>query len=75
MSCETQMIEALHDWIGIMNQGQGQIDVILLDFSNAFDTVPHQRLLRKLNSYGIRHHTLNWINDFLTNITHQVAYS
>ena len=72
MSCETQLIEALHDWTEIMNQGQGQIDVILLDFSKAFDTVPHQRLLHKLKSYGIRHHTLNWINAFLTNITHQV---
>ena len=55
-----------------MNQRQGQIDVILLDFSKAFDTVPHQRLLHKLNSYGIRNHTLNWINAFLTNRTHQV---
>ena len=65
MSCETQLIEALHDCTEIMNQGQGQIDVILLDFSKAFDTVPHQRLLHKLNSYGIRNHTLNWINAFL----------
>ena len=72
MSCETQLIEALHDWTEIMNQGQGQIDVILLDFSKAFDTVPHQRLLHKLKSYGITHHTLNWINAFLTNRTHQV---
>ena len=72
MSCETQLIEALHDWTEIMNQGQGQIDVILLDFSQAFDTVQHQRLLHKLNRYGIRHHTLNWINAFLTNRTHQV---
>ena len=55
-----------------MNQGQGQIYVILLDFSQAFGTVQHQRLLHKLNSYGIRHHTLNWINAFLTNRTHQV---
>ena len=72
MSCETQLIEALHDWTEIMNQGQDQIDVILLDFSKAFDSVPHQRLLHKLKSYGIRHHTLNWINAFLTNRTHQV---
>ena len=72
MSCEKQLIEALHDWTNIMNQGQGQIDVILLDFSKAFDTVPHQRLLHKLKSYRIRQHTLNWINAFLANRTHQV---
>ena len=31
-----------------------------------------RRLLHKLNSYGIRNHTLNWINAFLTNRSHQV---
>ena len=73
MSCETQLVEAIHDWTTILNKGQGQVDVILLDFSKAFDTVPHQRLLQKLNKYGIRNHTLNWISSFLTNRTHQVV--
>ena len=59
----------VHDWTTILNKGQGQVDVILLDFSKAFDTVPHQRLLQKLRKYGIRNHTLNWISSFLTNRT------
>ena len=76
MSCETQLVEAIHDWTTILNKGQGQVDVILLDFSKAFDTVPHQRLLqKKLNKYGIRNHTLNWISSFLPNITHHVLGS
>ena len=38
-------------------------DVVVLDFSKAFDVVPHQRLLHKLDHYGIRGTTLNWIQN------------
>ena len=37
----------------------------ILDFSNAFDTVPHQRLLGTLSFYGIKGRLLNWIAAFL----------
>ena len=42
---------------------------IILDFSKAFDRVPHQRLMRKLDHYGIRGSTYNWIEAFLTDHT------
>ena len=42
-----------------------QIDTAFLDFSNAFDTVPHQRLLGKLSFYWITGRLLNWIAAFL----------
>ena len=38
--------------------------VVLLDFSKAFDIVPHQRLLYKLSYYGVRGDTLDWISSF-----------
>ena len=37
-----------------------------MDFKKAFDTVPHQRLLRKLKAYGIIGKVLEWIRDFLS---------
>jgi hypothetical protein len=43
-----------------------QIDLILLDFSKAFDKVPHERLLYKAQYYGIDGSTLLWIRDFLS---------
>ena len=37
------------DYLGqILNSLGGQADVILLDFSKAFDKVPHNRLCKKL---------------------------
>ena len=54
-------------------EGKTQTDVVVLDFSKAFDVVPHQRLLHKLNHYGIRGTTLNWIQNFLTNRTQKVV--
>jgi hypothetical protein len=50
----------------------GQVDIILLDFSKAFDTVAHQRLLHKLQYYGMRGRTLQWTKDFLNNRLQQV---
>jgi hypothetical protein len=38
----------------------------ILDFSKAFDVIPHQRLLSKLEYYGIRSNTKDWISAFLT---------
>ncbi|KAL8592877.1 hypothetical protein ACOMHN_050704 [Nucella lapillus] len=50
-----------------------EVDVVLLDFSKAFDKVPHQRLLRKLHHYGVRNNTLGWIQLFLSVRIQQVV--
>ena len=47
--------------------------ILLLYFSKAFDTVPHNRLLTKLKHYGIiAGNTLPWIREFFTNRTLRV---
>ena len=48
-------------------QSRKQTDLVLLDFSKAFDKVAHEKLLQKLHAYGIRGDTLKWIKDFLDN--------
>ncbi len=39
--------------------------MVILDFSKAFDTIPHNKLLYKLKQYGINVNTLKWIDNFL----------
>ena len=42
-----------------------QTDLILLDFSKAFDKVAHEKLISKLHFYGIWGKTLSWVKDIL----------
>ena len=46
-------------------QSGKQTDLILLNFSKAFDKVAHEKLLFTLHHYGIRRVTLRWIKSFL----------
>ena len=64
-SCETQLIMTAEDLAHSIDQ-KDQVDAIALDFSKAFDRVPHERLLHKLHHYGIRSQLLQWIRSFLT---------
>ena len=47
--------------------------MFILDFTKAFDTVPHQRLLMKLKHYGIDSNLHRWQSSRLTERTQQVV--
>ena len=47
--------------------------MLVLDFTKAFDKVPHERLIMKLDHYGIRGNTQNWIRSFLSKHTQSVT--
>jgi hypothetical protein len=71
-SCETQLAGLVDDLAQVLND-RGQIDLCIMDFSKAFDVVPHQRLLTKLHHLGIRQNTHQWIEGFLSNRTQRVV--
>ena len=50
-----------------------QTDLILLDFSKAFDKVNHLKLLYKLSCFGVKGNTLDWIQSFLIGRTQTVV--
>ena len=72
MSCETQLTMLVEDLARDVSTGK-QTDLILLDFSKAFDKVNHPKLLWKLHQYGIRETALAWIRAFLGNRSQTVV--
>ena len=70
-SCVTQLLEVIEDLMEKIDQGH-EIDIAYLDFSKAFDKVPHKRLLHKLKAYNISGTILDWIESFLKDLTQQV---
>ena len=71
-SCETQLLVTLNELLHFNDKGL-QTDVAILDFSKAFDTVPHEELLCKLKSYVITGSIHDWLRTFLTKRHMQVV--
>ncbi|XP_044766292.1 uncharacterized protein LOC123322410 [Coccinella septempunctata] len=70
-STTTNLLSCISDWTKAMDSGQ-PTDVIYLDFSKAFDRVPHNRLLANLEHIGVRGELLVWIKAFLTGRSYRV---
>ena len=66
-SCVTQLTNIIHDWASILDRPRPpRIDAIFLDFSKAFDIMPHHTLLEKLAcNFNIRGPTWTWLKSFL----------
>ena len=71
-SCETQLFSFIQE-LSETDSKNIQTDLIIMDFAQAFDKVPHHRLLYKLNYYDISGPTLHWISAFLTYHTQTVV--
>lgn len=70
-SCDSQMISLFQDLADEVDKG-GRIDAAVIDFSKAFDLVPHGKLLDKIIRLGIDHRVVLWIKAFLEGRTQKV---
>jgi len=70
-SCLTNLIS--HDQVThLVDEGKA-VNVVYLDFSKAFDTVPHSILLEKLAAHGLYGCTLCWIKNCLNGRVQRVV--
>ena len=68
-SCQAQLISIVEELQLALDCHQ-QVDLIMLDFSKAFDTVPHQRLL---SFYGIDGKLHHWLSTWLTKRSQRIV--
>ena len=71
-SCLSNMLETMDYVMDLLEQGI-PVDLLYFDFKKAFDTVPHNRLLLKLECLGISGKVLDVIKDFLEDRTFRVS--
>jgi len=65
-SCETQLAHTIGHISHLFDLGKS-LDIIILDFSKAFDSVNHRKLVSKLRSTGICKQVVLWVKGFLLN--------
>ena len=65
-SCATQLLKVYHQIGSVLDKG-GQVDIIFLDFSKAFDCISHSLLLHKLQAmFGFDGRLLTWVKNYLS---------
>ena len=70
-STVSNLLTCMEEWTKAYDENQ-PVDVIYLDYEKAFDKVPFERLLMKLEHFGVRGRLLKWISDFLKARRNQV---
>ena len=71
-SVETALRKVQNDILWEMDQSNGVL-LVLLDLSAAFDTIDHQTLLLRLQSFGIQDTVLRWHRSYLQDRTQKIC--
>ena len=71
-STTLQLLTFLDECVKTLARGD-TVDMVYLDFIKAFGTIPHSRLIGKLEAYGVDGSLLSWISSFLMGRTQKVS--
>ncbi len=73
-SCLTNLISLYDEVTCLVGEGKA-VNVVYLDFSKTFDTVPHNILVEKLDAHGLDGHMLCWVKHWLDGWAQRVVVS
>ena len=73
-SCLSNLLTFLEDVTRDIDSGR-PVDILYLDFSKAFDRVPHIRLDKKIRAHGITGNVADWIATWLSGRKQKVVIS
>ena len=70
--CILQLLTVFDTWSKYIDSDI-PVDTVFFDFRKVFDSVPHKRLLLKLERLGVSRNVLKWISSFLSNRQQRVV--
>lgn len=70
---KTSLNQVIYDWKESVNNEQA-INVVFLDLKRAFETVDRQKMLSKLESYGIKNTELKLFENYLNDRKQKVKF-
>ena len=70
-SCNNLLIKCIEEMRKSLDNGE-YVGCLLIDLSNAFDSIPHSLLLAKLNAYGVSLSACSYVQSYLSNRKHRV---
>jgi hypothetical protein len=71
-SCASNLVEFMDFVTEAVDKGNS-VDIFYLDFSKAFDKVPHKRLAETMKAKGIEAGVLRWVESWLSNRTQRLC--
>ena len=71
-SCESQLVSFTQEIFDNL-ENYKETDLIIMDFSKAFDKVDHNLLIYKLFNLGVNNSTVSWIKSFLQSRSQSVV--
>ena len=73
-SCLTSLLDFFAQVIDTYDTDNHKaVDLVYLDFQKAFEKVPHERLMLKVNAYGIQGDAARWIRSWLADRRQRVC--